>query len=179
MKKITTFLSLTFIIIFTSCDIGESINNAIRFNYTQTANFSIPGSSVVDLPFDIATPSISSSSERAFDNNNTSAGLVDEITLDELEMTINSPDDRTFSFLESIEIYISTENNSEILLAEKQDIPETVGATLQLDTSGENLKPYLTEEAFDLRYELVTREATGSETDIIAVMTFDVSAEVF
>jgi len=179
IKTTTAALFLGVVMFFSSCDIEDKINDTITFEYTEESSFSIPGSAPIGVLDNLPTPTIQSSSQEEFENNNTSAERVDEVILDELDMTITSPSDRTFSFLESVKIYISTNSESEILLAERNDIPQNVGSTLMLETTGENIKSYVAEDQFSLRYEIEVRETTASETDINAEMVFSVSAEVF
>jgi hypothetical protein len=165
-----------FVMLLASCDLKEKINNALTFQYNEEITFSIPASSIVDLPINIGTPDIKSSGQQAFENNNTSISLVEEVYLSELTLNITDPSDRTFSFLKSIKIYIRTNDNNEILLAERLEIPDNISATLVLETSGENLKAYVKEEAYSIRYEVVTRETTNSKTTLISNMTFTVNA---
>ena len=174
--KITLSLLLTALIL-SSCNIKEKINNALRFSYYESFNFTLPSTTIVDLPIDIETPNRESSGQQAFENNNTSASAVDGVYLSELKLTITSPDTRNFSFVESIKIYISTGSSDEILLAENPNIPTTVGKEIELETTSNNLKTYAASSAYDLRYEVVTRETTNSQTDITADLTFEVQAK--
>ena len=179
IKTTTAALFLGVVMFFSSCDIEDKINDTITFEYTEESNFSIPGSAPIGVLDNLPTPSIQSSSQEEFENNNTSAERVDEVILNELNLSITNPSDRTFSFLSSVKIYISTNTESEILLAERTNIPQNVGSTLMLETTGENIKSYVVEDQFSLRYEIEVRETTASETDINAEMVFGVSAELF
>ncbi len=177
MMKINSLLVIT-LFFLTACNIGDKINDAINFSFNNTTEFSIPSAAIINTPIDIPTPDIKSSSQQAFENNNTSASLVKEITLEKLTLTITNPSSRDFSFLKSIQIYISTNNNNEVLLAENMDIGANPASPLSLETQGVNLKQYVTEDSYNLRYEVVTKEATGSATDIKADMTFKVTADL-
>ena len=174
--KINFFSLIITFLLFSGCDIQESIDNITTFNITNSAEFTIPSSSGVNLPIDIASPDVNTSSQQSFENNNTRADLVEEVSLNELTLTITSPNDRTFSFLKSLEIYISNDSEGSTLLAEIQDIPENVGDELQLETTGTNLIEYLKEDSYDLQFEAVTRETVNSDTDIRSEMVFEVKA---
>ena len=179
MRKNKVYSFLIFgLMIFSACNLKDKINQAFTFNYNQQTSFTIPSNTVVDLPVDIGTPDIESSGKQEFENNNTSASLVDEVLLTSLELNITNPDDRTFSFLKSIKIYIRTNEDNEILLAEETQIPANVGDLLELQTSSENLKTYAAADSYSLRYEVVTRETTNSQTDITANMVFRVNAKL-
>ncbi len=176
--KITFFVFITTFLLFTSCNIQEKIDEIATFNINNSVEFTVPSSSLVDVPIDVGTPDINTSSQQTFDNNNTRADLVENVNLSELTLTIASPNDRTFSFLKSLKIYISNNSDGSALLAEIQDIPENVGSTLDLETTGTNLDEYIKKDSYNLEFEAVTRETTNSKTEIKAEMVFEVRAKV-
>ncbi|SMG27706.1 hypothetical protein SAMN05661096_01650 [Marivirga sericea] len=176
--KINFLILVVAFLFFCGCDIQESIDNFTTFNISNTAEFTIPSSSGVNLPIDLGTPNISTSSQQSFENNNTRADLVEDVNLSDLTLTITSPDDRTFSFLESLEIYISNDSEGSTLLAEIENVPDNIGRELELETTGAKLDDYIIEDRYDLRYEVVTRESINYDTDIRADMVFEVRAKV-
>lgn len=176
--KINFLILISAFLFFSSCDIQESIDNITTFNINNSAEFTVPSSAGVNLPIDLGTPDVSTSSQQSFENNNTRAALVENVNLSELTLTITSPNDRTFSFLKSLEIYISNDSEGSTLIAEIQDVPENVGSELELETTGANLDEYIKEDSYDLQYEVVTRETINSDTDIQSNMVFEVRAKV-
>jgi hypothetical protein len=175
----TTFLLLIIgFLLFTGCDIQEKLDEIATFNISNSADFTVPSASAINLPIDVATPDVNTSSQQSFENNNTRADLVENVSLTDLTLIITDPDDRTFSFLKSLEIYISNDSEGSTLLAEIQDIPETVGKELQLETTGANLDEYITEDSYSLEFKAVTDKTTNSDTDFTADMVFEVRAAV-
>lgn len=175
--KITFFVFITTFFLFTSCNIQEAIDEIATFNISNSADFTIPSASGINLPIDVGTPDVNTSSQQSFENNNTRADLVENVNLTELTLTITNPGDRTFSFLKSLEIYISNNSEGSTLIAEIQEIPESVGSELNLETTGANLDGYIKEDSYSLEFEAVTDETTNSETDITADMVFEVRAK--
>jgi len=174
----TIFLLLiTGFLFFTGCDLQEKIDEITTFNITNSIDFTIPSSSVVDLPFDVGTPDIKTSSEQSFENNNTRADLVENVSLSELTLNITNPNDRTFSFIKSLKIYISNDTEGATLIAENTNIPEDIGRELEMETTGQNLDEYIKKDTYSLEFEVVTRETSNSETDITADMVFEVKAK--
>jgi hypothetical protein len=176
--KTTFFLLITGLLLFTSCNLREKIEDITTFKINNSTEFSIPSSSIVNVPIDIGTPDINTSSKQTFENNNTRADLVENVNLNELKLSITNPNDRTFSFLKSLNIYISNDTEGKTLIAENQDIPENVGSTLDLETTGTDLSEYIKEDTYSLEFEAVTRETTNSKTDIKAEMIFEVRAKI-
>jgi hypothetical protein len=87
------------------------------------------------------TPEVTTNSSAEFENNNTKADLVKDVKLKELTLTITDPTAKTFSFLKSIHLYISTDSNDEIELAFKDDINST-SSTITLTTTAAKLDKY-------------------------------------
>lgn len=175
--KFTFFIFITAFLFFTSCNIQEKIDKITTFSINNSVEFTVPSSSGINLPIDIGTPEINSSSQQSFENNNTRADLVENVSLNELTLTITNPNDRTFSFIKSLEIYISNDSEGSTLLAEYQNIPEDIGNTLEMETTGANLDEYIKEDTYDLQYEVVIRESVNSDTDIRSDMVFEVRAK--
>lgn len=165
------------LVTFAGC---EKIEDLLRFNFSDSAEISIPAQNILPTGFlRIPSPEVQTSSQQAFANNNTEAKYVKEAILTELKLTITSPQTQTFSFLNEIKIYLSAPDQPEVLIASKTNIPATVGNELLLDVTGTNLKPYVQGDSYVIRTEAKLDEATTQEMKIRADMQFSVTAEVF
>ena len=158
-----------------SCD---KIDELLTFSIRSSTEIPIEKTLGVSLPFDIPTPSIKTNSEAEFENNNTSAKLVKNVFLDELKLSVKSPDDKTFSFLKDITIYISTTDDNEIELASKYDIPED-SKIINLDITNEKLDEYIKDDSYNLRTKVVSRELLGEDVTVKADMVFIITANPF
>jgi hypothetical protein len=176
MKHIKTLLLIVLAGIFShSCDEDSPL---LTFTFTNETDFTIENQFPVDNPFIVPTPDVETNTSQTFENNNTSANLVETIKLTELKLTITSPDDFTFSFLKSIEIYISAEGVEEKLLASRDNIPTDV-SEIELNTTETNLKPYLIKDTYDLNYRVVTREAFNQDVELNTFMKFKATSNPF
>lgn len=176
MKNIKVFLFIVIVgILNHSCDEN---NPLLTFTFTNESDFTIENQFPVDTPFIVPTPDIETNSSETFENNNTGVNLIETISLAQLNLSITSPWDFTFSFLKSIEIYISAEGLEEKLLASKEDIPTDV-SEIELNTTDINLKPYLILDTYDLRYKVVTREAFAQDVELNTFMKFKATANPF
>ncbi|MFC3972748.1 hypothetical protein [Maribacter confluentis] len=144
--------------------------------YSQRAT--IPSSAGIDLPFDVFTPETETNSESKFAVNDTRKDLIEEIVLTELEMVILSPDDSDFSFLNSIEVFISAEGLEEIQIAYLNEVPENAGNTISLLTSDADLKEYIKKDEFSLRLNTVTDELMSTDHELEVNSTFFVDAKI-
>ena len=163
-------------VIFTAAGC-EKLNQLFTFNINTQANIEVPASTIINTPFNIATPAINTNSTQEFQKNQTSANLIKEVVLDEMKLTISSPQGKTFSFMKSIHIYISTDDNAEVELAYLDNIPQNADSLIMVTTK-ENLDKIIKASSFKLRTSIETRETISESTNIQMNMRFKVSASV-
>lgn len=169
------FSILCVFILFVSCD---KLDELTKFDMEYSQRATIPSSTGVNLPFDIFTPEMETNSESTFAVNDTRKDLIEEITLTELELFIVSPDTADFSFLNSIEVYISADGLEEILIASLDEVPEEVGNRITLNTSDADLKEYIKKDEFSLRLNTVTDELMSTDHELDVNSTFFVDAKI-
>ncbi len=169
--KITTIIFLLSTLLV-SC---KELDELLTFTITDQVGFTIESTSPLDLPLNIPTPDVTTNSQQKFENNNTTAALVKDIRMDNLTLTITDPTGKTFSFLKSIHLYISTNNSDEIELAYHDNVPADV-STVALITTSEKLDAYVKSSSYRLRTSVVTREALGEPVDVQADLKFKVTA---
>lgn len=130
------------------------------------------------VPVSLNTPEISTNSEFEFESNNTRKDLIDRIRLDELRLTITAPSGETFSFLNSLEIFISSPNIAERKVAFRESIPSNVGTQLVCELVDLELQDYIKEDRFTLRLETVTDETIPEDVYIDVYTNFFVKAKL-
>ncbi|KAB1069695.1 hypothetical protein F6U93_02440 [Tamlana haliotis] len=172
-QKLVTAILL--VITLFGCD---KIEELTQFTIVYEEEVIIESSSVVDLPFNAFTPEISSDSESKFENNNTGKNLIEYIELTRMTLEIDAPDQGDFDFLNAIEIYISAENEEEVLIAWKEVIEEDGSKTIELDTANDDLQNYLKKDEFSLRLATVTDQIITSDHKIKVRSEFFVDAKI-
>ena len=161
--------------IFVNCD---KLDELTKFDIEYSQRATIPSSTGVNLPIDVFTPEMETNSETKFAVNDTRKNLIEEITLTELEMIIISPDTADFSFLNSIEVYISADGLEEIQIAFLNEVPENAGNRITLDTSDIDLKDYIKKDEFSLRLNTVTDELISTDYELEVNSSFFVDAKI-
>ncbi|MEX0981447.1 MAG: hypothetical protein WD577_06395 [Bacteroidales bacterium] len=149
-----------------------------RFDLKYDESIVIPATLGVNLPFNMFTPKIESDSESEFAVNDTRKDLIEEINLTTLELTITSPSNGDFSFLESIIIFLEADSLPEIEIASREDIPNDTGNFLEMNTSDMDLQDYIKKDNFRLRVNTVTKKMIGSDHHIAIHAVFFVDAKV-
>jgi hypothetical protein len=173
--KAKSYILLTFLL-FTafSC---EQINNLLTFYVKSSTSVTIPSSAPFTLPFEFMTPNVQSNSSQEYEKYNTNVDLVKDVKLNELKLTITAPEGKTFSFLKSIYIYISTDDVEEILLASAENIASNA-TSIKLNTTQEKLDAYIKASGYKLRTSAVIRETLTRDVSIQIDLKFKVTADV-
>ena len=173
MKKYFLFLATA--VLFLSCDKADEL---LTFRFDSSVDFTIPSAAGVDLPVSIPTPDVQSGAQQSFQNNNTRPDLVKNVVLEELELRITNPPGQDFGFLKEIHLYISATDLPETEIAYATNIPLDAGTSLLLETTDTALDEYVKQSTYNIRTEVVIREAIFQEVDITADMTFKVTADI-
>ncbi len=174
MKKIL-ILFCAFVAL-TSCD---KLDELTKFNIDYNTNVVIESAVNVNLPFSVESPNVETNSESKFEVNDTRKDLIEEIRLESLQLTITTPDDGDFTFLESIEVYISAEELEDVKIASITEVPDTVGNVIELETSDINLEEYIKKDSFVLKLETVTDKVITEDHHIDVDTVFFVDAKIF
>lgn len=166
--------ALAVLLAFGAC---EKIDELLTFSFSETVNFTVPASANINSPITIQTPPQSSSSTTEFEQNNTNADKVRDITLTELNLRITDPANRSFSFLNEIKVYITSNGLPDLLVASRTDIPDSIGSTLNVPTTNEDIDSYVKDGTYGVRTDVITDETFFQDIDIAADLTFDVTAD--
>ena len=161
--------------ILTACD---KIDELTKFNMDYDAEVVINSTANISLPFDVFTPDMETNSESQFAVNDTRKDLIEDIRIKKLELSITAPSDLDFSFLESIEVFISADGLSEIRLAYITEVSETVGSSILLDLEDVDIQEYIKKDIFNLRLNTVTDEILTEDCYIDVASTFFVDAKI-
>lgn len=156
----------------------QKLDELTMFDLEYTTTVQVPASAGIALPLDIFSPEVTTQAETEFAFHDTEAELVEEITLDQMTLTITAPNDQRFDFLKSIEVFINADSLSELRIAYQEDVPANVGAELDLTTVQNNLREYLLKDRFSLRVEVVTDEFITNDVAIDVYSKYHVDAKV-
>jgi hypothetical protein len=173
--QLGAFAALMILAGLTAC---EKVNDLLRFKINNETRFTVPSVIGLNIPTPLPTPDVTTNASQTFKNNNTDIKKVKDIRLELLVLSITNPAGATFAPVKSVRLYISAPGVEEKLLASKENIPTDVGSTLSLDVTGEKMDDFVKRESFQVRTEVVTRQAVFQDTDVTAKMTFGVTANL-
>lgn len=173
MKIKNLILFLITLVLISSCKKGLT-----EFNLTYQTSFTVPSSTGITLPISLPTPDVTTNTSQEFKDQGTEAKLVKEVKLTSLKLTITSPSGKTFSFLNSIHIYISADNQPEVEIGYLDNISNSVGSTITLTLRDVLLDSYVKADKFKIRSKVVTDEMITQDVSIRADMIFHVKANL-
>lgn len=174
MKK-NLLLSITTFVLLLNCSIVDELT---KFDIDYQTNYSIAPTTLINSPFSIFTPDVTTESESTFENNNTRTDLIESIKLKNIKLTIESPEDGTFNFLKEIHVYIEANDIDEVEIANRFNLEDINSNTIQLDIIDEELKAFIKKESYKLRVKTVTDETINETHTIIIDTKFRVDAKI-
>ncbi len=174
MRKFFQFVFC--VVLFSACD---KVDELTKFDMDYNTSVVIESAANINLPFNVFTPEVETNSESEFEVNDTRKDLIEEIKLKSMRLNVTGPEGEDFSFLESVEIFISAEGLEEVQIAAAVEIPEETGASLDLDISDIDIQEYIKKDTFNLRLNTVTDEVLTEDHTIDVQTVFFVDAKIF
>lgn len=157
----------------------EEVDRLLTFRISDRTSITIESNaSPIALPIQVPTPDVTSNSQQQYENNNTAASLVKDVKLEQLKLTITHPATKTFSFLKTIRIFISSDQSNEIELASAEDIASNA-SIVDLIPTKEKLDAYIKASSYNLRTEVTTDETLTESVDIQVDLKFVVTADTY
>ena len=155
----------------------KKIEDLLTFTVNVENNFTVGASGPLNIPIDILTPQVTTNSSQQFQNNNSNVNKVKDIKLKKADLQIVSPAGKTFSFLESVHIYVSTNANDEIELAYLDNI-STSATFISLIPTTASLDKYVKASTYSLRTKIVTKQALTQNIEVKNLCQFQVTANL-
>ncbi|MFD1874657.1 hypothetical protein [Hymenobacter bucti] len=159
----------------------KKILELLSFKVSDSSSFTIPGTPFVPPGVSLSIPGVSvpTTAQTTYKNNNTSAEYVQDVTLDQLTLTVTNPSTQNFNFLKSISIYIATNaaGSNKVLLASLPTVP-TGQTSITLNPAGNKLDLYLKNSAYTLTTTAELAQTLRQNTDVRADSRFNVHANL-
>jgi len=157
----------------------KEVDKLTQFDLPVNQQFTLPGSLPVMNGFSFSTPDVETNYMSYFEMFNINTELVESICIKSATFKINKPQTADFSFLKSVEVYISADGLEPVLMASKKDVNTNVGNSLNLDVDSKvNLKDYVTKNNIKLNVKVTTVRATTEEYVVDTKLVFGVDAKV-
>jgi hypothetical protein len=156
----------------------KKILNLLTFQVSDSSSFTVPGTPFISgASLNIPVLTVRTTAQSTYQNNNTSAAYVQDVTLDRLTLTVTNPSTQNFDFLKSISIYIATDaaGSNKMLLASLAAVP-TGQTSISLTPAGGKLDQYLKNNSYTLTTTAELAQTLRQNTDVRADSRFNVRA---
>ena len=182
MKKILCLVILA--TSFTACQKIKNLAN-ITFDvpYSQTVTVpSVPGYTYgialpaggIGLPFPATT--VATNASQYFNQYHASSKNIVSAYLSNLNMQIIAPPNQYFDFLDSIQLFISTETQPEVLVAYQYNISKWMKQISLVIVPNVNLKNYFVQDSITVRLNAHINAIPASGTQVQISGKFSVTA---
>lgn len=159
-----------------SCNL---IENLIKIPIRVNSGITIPAGTGVGILTNIFSDETQTDLENELEINDSRLDRLKSVELRECVLTITSPSNGDFSFLNKIDVYLSDDELGDILIASKDNIPNDAGNSIALSVEGDDLVDYLRTGIIKLKTSVVTDEVLLSDYDINVFTRFRVTADIF
>jgi hypothetical protein len=173
MRKLLPALLLACIPAFFGCT-----KKLTHFYIDYTTEITVPATLTTAFPFSLQTPPVGTNSTFEFEDHDTRKDKIQSIFLKELKLTIQDPSGETFSFVNSVSLYISTDDLPEVLVAKSDSVPDNIGDVLSLTPSDTDLQEYIKATKYRLRLKIISDETVPQDIHIEAYSNFLVDARL-
>ena len=175
----TNKLVLIVLLLVTLTSGGCKLIDELRtFDIPYSVEFTVPSSTLLNLPINLPTSSVTTDTEQQFEDEGIESDWVESVKLSNMKLTITAPEGEDFSFLESISIYMNTPNQPEILIADKVSVSESASNSFDLDVKNIDIYPYISQSSFSLRTSITTDETMTQSIDFKADLIVEVKATI-
>lgn len=149
MKKKAVLLGIILISFF-SCT--KLLDGLLTFEVPVQQTVNLPDTLLLAAPFDITSEPMETGIQQTLERNKTRSDLVKEVQVSELKITITHPSGDHFDFLKDIYVEIIADGLNNVLLAQKESVPDGL-TELNLDiVSSADLKEYILKD--HIRYRV-------------------------
>lgn len=118
----------------------------------------------LDLPFPAIT--VATNAQQYFDQYHASSKNVVSVYLSSLNMQVIAPPNQYFDFLDTIQFFISTETQPEVLVAYAYNIPKLQQAIMLTVVPGLDLKNYFVQDSMTVRLNAHINAVPASGTQL-------------
>ena len=171
MKKNLLLLPFVALLLLVGC---KKVDQLLTFNVDVSQSTTIPVIIVGSGP--VSAAPVTTNSADSFKNNKTTKDKVKDVYLSKMTLTITDPPSLTFDFLDKVQIFISTNANNKILLAQLDNVPRGV-TTVSLVPTTSRLDEYLKSDTYTLDAIYTSNKFIPQPFTVRSNATFKVTAD--
>ena len=183
IKNFTLLFSIFSIFLLSACSRADKYT---QFYLDYNTEMEIPPIGLFGLPLievgDLISMPTQTNTAATFSSNNTRTDLIESIQIENITLSFLAPQNADFDFLESIEVFISSDSLSELKIAERHDIPlglTVLSLEINEDIDKDALLEYIKAESYTLRTNSTFRRETRETRRMNIATRFFIDAKLF
>jgi uncharacterized protein YceK len=166
MKKVFS-LMIAVIMITSGCATVQSI---IKSTFPYTATLIIPASGKANTATSVK--SSATSIDQVFGNQK-GTSYIKDVRIASAKLSAYNPANTSLGMFKSLNLYISSANSGEILVASRTDVQANIGSDLVLDIDNSRiLDTYVQGSSISLRLEYVLRNNSTTDVSMKTTLSF-------
>lgn len=166
---------LALIIGFTGC---KALNKLTQFYINYNTSYTYHNTLPPDVPDSINTPDIVTNIDQEVAINESRKDLIQSAKLSTMKLAIPVEYGTGFSFLKSVDLYISAKGQPKTLVAYKHNITDQVGNELNLDLTDVELKNYIKNDTITLSITSTTDQFLNRDVQVNVAIKFFIDAKI-
>lgn len=175
MKKWMIYATIVLPVFLAGC---KAIDKLTQFDLDYSTSYTYEANTQPNTPDSIATPDITTNIERELEIKESKKELIESAKLKEMKLILNSDAGTRFTFLKSIDLYVSAPGQPKVLVAYKRGITDEIGNELVLDLTGVELREYVQKDVITLHATSVTDQLINRDITVDVKVKFFVDAKI-
>ncbi len=176
------FVVISVLALFVSCKKSD-VKVDISYTSSLTSTFTMPKltdqeKSVPDSLVSFTTPSMTNTVLDELKNHSIDLDHLKSISIQGIQLAIQSPSTQNFSFLKTIKVYLGATGVGETLIGSKDNI-NTISpapATLDLSVANADVTAYLKSATYYLKVETTLVKTYTQDIDVLSTIQYKVVA---
>lgn len=175
MKKWMMYAVIALPVFLIGC---KAIDKLTQFDLDYSTSYVYEANTPPNTPDSVATPDIVTNIERELEIKESKKELIESAKLKEMKLQLNSDEGTRFTFLKSVDLYVSAPGMPKTLVAYKHGITDDIGNELVLDLTGAELRDYVKKDVITLHATSVTDQLIRRNVTVNVKVKFFVDAKI-
>ncbi len=175
MKKWMMYAAFALPVLMVSC---KALDKLTQFDLDYSTSYTYEANTPPNTPDSVATPDITTNIERELEIKESKKELIESAKLKEMKLQLNSDAGTRFTFLKSVDLYVSAPGREKVLVAYKHGITDDIGTELVLDLTNVELRDYVKNDVITLHATSVTDQLIRRNITVDVKVKFFVDAKI-
>lgn len=173
MLKHTLISLCALILLFqVSCNDEKPVN----FNLAYAAATIIPATNGLQVEMTVESELVATNIEQKTNDYNTTTDLIESVIPSNIQVVLISPSGSTLDYFGPVEVYISADGESDLLIGSYSDVSENVSNSFTVTAQAVDVTEYVTRESFKTKIVFTPDAYSGIKQEVEVRLTLRLKA---